>query len=1133
MVEQPDDLFGPYTLHELDAMVSANDPELQALVQVAAKVCGVPIALVGLVDEARIRIKAQVGLPEIAELAREGAFCTHTLDGSGLLEVPDAAEDARFANSPQVAQMHGVRFYAGVPLILSDGIRVGTLAVIDTRPQRLNEMQRDVLEHLAIAVAHSLEVRRALRIEERARGIEEAAQALRKSEDLLQRIGKITGIGGWEMTFDPETRAFLSDTCCAIHGLPVGSVLSQAQAISFYAPESQAAVKAALTAAIENGGDFGFEAAFIRADGQRIWVSAQGYVETDQGIAVRATGTLQDISAQIAQRNEVLDARERIALAVDTGRIGIWDCELSSNLVTCNDWMAEMFGFVPGYAAPRIEQWVARIHPEDRPRVEADLRHAQETGATFLFEFRVQQPAGGFKYIRASARIVHDAEGRATHLLGTDFDVTDLRETAIELTKQKDLVEEAQRRIAVAVDTGRIGFWDGELATGIVTCNRWMQEMFGFADNQGGKSISDWMDCVVAEDRPLVDRMIQSATNERASLYYEYRVRKPNGSVGHIRSSVQAHFSSEGVPLRVYGANIDVTDLRQLTAELTKQHELLHVTLQSIGDAVITTDIDGRVNWLNPVAERMTGWMTGEARGLPLQKVFHIVNEETRLPTENPVETCLLQGKVVGLANHTLLISRHGEEFGIEDSAAPIRSETGELLGVVLVFHDVTEQRRLSGEMTYRATHDPLTGLVNRSEFDARLRRLLNRAHEDHSEHALLYIDLDQFKLINDTCGHYVGDQMLQQVGKLLGETVRSRDTLARLGGDEFAVILEYCSAEMALRVAQDICRRMDDFRLQHGDRRFRIGTSIGLVPVDNRWPNTVAILQAADKSCYAAKDAGRNRVHIWSDSDLAMRVRHGEIQWTTRIEQALDEDRFVLFAQRIEPLKDTGRGIHAEVLLRLIDADGSVVPPGAFMPAAERYNLASRIDRWVLRRALDWLIEHRGSVLIDTLCVNLSGHSLGDHEFHRHLVDTLNVISPEIRQQFCFEITETAAVTNLADASRFMDEVRALGVRFALDDFGAGASSFGYLKALQVDYLKIDGQFIRNLTSDPLDDAAVRCFVDVARVVKVKTVAEFVDSPAVLARLREIGVDSAQGFLLHRPAPIEELLEHGTVSPT
>jgi diguanylate cyclase (GGDEF)-like protein/PAS domain S-box-containing protein len=599
-----------------------------------------------------------------------------------------------------------------------------------------------------------------------------------------------------------------------------------------------------------------------------------------------------------------------------------------------------------------------------------------------------------------------------------------------------------------------------------------------------------------------------------------------DGEVVDVLLSAILERDRQGNPVRSLAVVQDVTLRRRAERELVEQHELMRVTLQSIGDAVITADASGLVSWLNPVAERMTGWLASEAVGRPLKYVFHIVNEETRELAPDPVAACMVEGRIVGLAHQTLLISKDNTEYGIQDSAAPIRNAKGEMLGVVLVFHDVSEQRRLSGEMTYRATHDALTGLVNRAEFEARMQRTLRHAQENDSHHALMYIDLDQFKLVNDACGHAIGDQLLQQVSKLFADAVRSRDTLARLGGDEFAIILENCDMEQAAKVSQKICDRMDDFRFVHDDRRFRIGTSIGLVPVDRRWSSTAAIQQAADTSCYAAKEEGRNRVHAWFDTDAAMRARSHEVQWTSRIESALDSNGFVLYAQRIEPLKGQAHGIHAEVLLRMLNDDGTLVPPGAFLPAAERFHLVSRVDRWVLSRTVAWLRGLPALSQIESLSLNLSGRSVGDRAFHAWVYELLEGVGPGVCERLCIEITETAAVTNLADAAVFIGRVRAAGVKVSLDDFGAGASSFGYLKALPVDYLKIDGQYIQDLISDPLDDAAVRCFVDVAQLMGIKTVAEFVDSAEVLNRLKEISVDYAQGFLQHRPEPLAELLK-------
>ena len=713
--------------------------------------------------------------------------------------------------------------------------------------------------------------------------------------------------------------------------------------------------------------------------------------------------------------------------------------------------------------------------------------------------------------------------GEVVGFLASVTDVTTLKNAQIALRTEISERERAQNFLERTGQVAGVGGWEVDLGTGSLL---WTDEVCRIHGVEAGftPTVAEAIAFYEPESLPIIEAAVAGAMAGGPGYDLELQIIRRDGVLRWVRAVGSVEFEGEK-PVRLIGAFQDITERRQIQAELTEQHELLKVTLQSIGDAVITTDATGIVTWINPVAERMTGWLAEEAQGRPLPLVFNIIHEETRQPAENPVALCMAQVKVSGLANNTVLISRTGQEFGIEDSAAPIRNEQGELLGVVLVFHDVTEQRRISGEISYRATHDALTDLVNRSEFEARLRRILAHCHEDNSQHTVLFIDLDQFKIVNDTCGHTIGDQLLQQVAKLFGQTVRDRDTLARLGGDEFGVILEHCTAEQAQRVAQQICERMDEFRFVHDEHRFRIGTSIGLVPVDQRWSTTAAVIQAADSACYAAKEAGRNRVHTWFDTDQAMQARHDEMQWASRLEQAIDENRFVLYAQRLESLTLGTEGAYAEVLLRMLAPDGSLVQPGAFLPAAERFHLASRIDHWVLRHTIEALSSLGDLTAVNTLCINLSGQSIGDRAFHRQAMEILTQAGLAICQRLCLELTETAAVTNMADAVVFIAQAHALGIRIALDDFGAGASSFGYLKNLSVDLIKIDGQVIRNITQDPLNDVTVRCFTDVARVVGIKTVAEFVDSPETLARILEIGVDFAQGYLLHRPEPLENIL--------
>ncbi|WP_084691191.1 EAL domain-containing protein [Sphingomonas sp. SRS2] len=686
------------------------------------------------------------------------------------------------------------------------------------------------------------------------------------------------------------------------------------------------------------------------------------------------------------------------------------------------------------------------------------------------------------------------------------------------LKKAQASLEEAQR-------LGGIGSWEWLPESDVTTWSEQLYHIMGRDPADGSPSFADHAQLYTAESWARLQTAVETALQSGQSYILEMEFVTPDGLTGWVEARGEVFRDEAQHVAKLRGTVQDITLRRALTAQLAAQHELLRVTLESIGDAVITTDERGIITWLNPVAAQMTGWDSVDAQGRPLSQVFHIISEETRRLAENPIEVALRQGRIVGLANHTMLISRNGHEFSIEDSAAPIRSETGDMMGAVLVFHDVTEQRRLSNEMSHRARHDGLTGLLNRTEFEIRLQRALTEAQTGGSAHALMYIDLDQFKIVNDTCGHTAGDMLLQQITKLLRDTVRSGDTIARLGGDEFAVLLEHCSRHDAERVAQQICDRLDDFRFIHDGKRFRIGASIGLVPIDSHWPTSTAIMQAADSSCYAAKEAGRNRVHIWFEADHMMHARQGETQWATRLEAALDEGRFRLFAQRILPVNDTGHGLYLEVLLRLVENDGMVILPGLFLPAAERFHLASRIDRSVIRQVADLLAGQPDLSAVDTICINLSGQSIGDRAFHREAISILSAAGTSVCECICLEITETAAITNIADAGAFIEQMHRLGVRIALDDFGAGAASFGYLKSLAIDVLKIDGQFVRDMISDPLDEAAVRCFVDVGRVLGIKIVAEGVEKQAVFSRLKLMGADYAQGYLFHRPEPIEDII--------
>ena len=568
--------------------------------------------------------------------------------------------------------------------------------------------------------------------------------------------------------------------------------------------------------------------------------------------------------------------------------------------------------------------------------------------------------------------------------------------------------------------------------------------------------------------------------------------------------------------------------VQQRTAQLARANDVLRtekdlfrVTLASIGDAVVTTDATAVITYLNAVAERLTGWDNWTARGRPLTEVFRILDEVTRDPAEDPVDRCLKGGEHVGPANRCLLISRDQRELNIDMSVASIRDSDNASIGVVLVFRDVTEERKLAQQLSHQATHDTLTDLVNRLEFERRLSHLLGSANP-YAPHALLYLDLDQFKVVNDTCGHAAGDDLLRQISALLRTKLRARDTLARLGGDEFGVLLEHCPVIEAKRIADSLRELLQGFRFGWNDRSFTIGVSIGLVPITRAGETLAGVFSAADSSCYAAKEKGRNRVHVYQAGDSMLAARDGEMRWMPRIQQALADERFRLYYQPILPVgSHAPAGARGEILIRMIDEAGRIVPPGAFLPAAERYGLMLALDRWVVRRSLEALSANSDIGGDVTFAINISGQSLGAADFLDFVTEQIDA-TRVVPSKVCFEITETSAVSELAHALRFIDTLKGLGCRFALDDFGTGVSSFSYLKKLPVDYLKIDGGFVTGLVGSDVDQAMVEAVHHIGHIMGLETIAEWVESRAILLKLRQIGVNYGQGYALGHPRPLD-----------
>lgn len=570
--------------------------------------------------------------------------------------------------------------------------------------------------------------------------------------------------------------------------------------------------------------------------------------------------------------------------------------------------------------------------------------------------------------------------------------------------------------------------------------------------------------------------------------------------------------------------NDEVAERERAERALLNEKERVQVTLHSIGDAVITTNATGRVEYLNPIAERLTGWCLEEAQGRHLHAVFLLVDEETRRPLSNPLRQCLEESRPLSHSQKSLMIDRCGREYAIQGSVAPIRDDAGNTLGVVVVFNDVTESRRLAREAAHNASHDTLTGLMNRREFERRLEGALASSKEYDVQHALCYLDLDQFKVVNDTAGHVAGDELLKHVTSLLSQEVRDSDSLARLGGDEFGLLLSNCPLEKAVEIAERLVVEVRDFRFVWNEQPFEVGVSIGITPIHRDMASTAELLSQADVACYAAKDEGRNRVHVYSTDSAGTHFRHNELKLAADMRTALEQDRFRLFCQPIVPLTaPDDRQPRYELLLRLVDEENRIVLPGTFIPGAERYELMNRVDRWVVQTAFQRCAQGLTPLRGAKIAINLSGNTLNDElflefvraQFHKHDIE------PE---SICFEITETAAVKNLSGAQQTITALREIGCEFALDDFGSGFSSFSYLRNLPVDYLKIDGSFVRSIATDAKDRAMVSAINQVAHTMEIKTIAEWVETEDTMRELRKLGVDYVQGYAVGRPEPLDQV---------
>ncbi len=727
------------------------------------------------------------------------------------------------------------------------------------------------------------------------------------------------------------------------------------------------------------------------------------------------------------------------------------------------------------------------------------------------------------KWLQVNIKLIRKVEG--SFLIWTFTDNTSGSQTEAALI-------ESENKFQNVIQGAQEGIWEWQ--AGLEGSEWWSQPMYellGLKVDECEIGLSQLQRLIHPDDRDLfANAWAKLITEKGKHLLLETRiaVKKQGYRWFVIRGTADYDFMCNAK--KVVGSISDIHLQKQAQVQLADEKDKVVATLRSIVDAVITTNERGEVQYINQAALRFLNCAEEQAKGKHIEKIIDLYEEESEQKIENPILSCLSGSQKKNQKLNADIVTKAGTKYTVQLMVTPLISQTGKLYGAVTVMNDVTNLRLLARRLRYQASHDSLTSLINRSEFERNVRKAILDAKTKQKKSSLIYLDLDRFKMVNDLYGHAAGDELLIQFSNLVKSKLRGSDILARLGGDEFALLLSGCSLEEAEEKAHEILQSIQEYKFIWEQKSFNVEASIGVAEINQKCFDLSYVLSAVDSACYLAKEAGRNCVRVFREGDENINRRRGQERWLQRFDKALNEGRLVVTAQSIINIK-ANKNVQVdkngfEILIRMQDDNGRLVPPNAFLPAVERYNRAPKLDRWILDKVLMLLAENRNVLAqIDKCSINLSGQSLVSEGFLPFTMAKLKEYEIE-PSKICFEITETAAIANLDQATSFVQSLKDLGCYFALDDFGSGLSSFAYLKTLPVDFLKIDGMFVKDIHHDNVSRAMVKAINEMGHVLGKQTIAEYVENEDILKILKEIGVDFAQGFHAGRPEPILEFFE-------
>ncbi len=871
-------------------------------------------------------------------------------------------------------------------------------------------------------------------------------------------------------------------------------------------------------------GDCQVEIRCPHKEGSPLWAQLSLSMVTDErtGEPLYFIAQIEDITKR-RRASAALEASQSLwSFALEGARQGVWEI----NWQTKQGFHSRAWKSILGYGDDELDGadpslWLRLMHPDEREPVRARISDAIEAGEDeFECEFRMLHKDGHWVWVLDRGKVIErDASGTAIRVIGTHTDITGRKLV-------EDQVQRLSERMQLAVEAGGVGLWEYNPATKVVWWDGRMHELYGTDPDTFRGTFDEWAERLHPNDREHAMWVFWEALSGGRPYDTEFRIIAPDGQLRHVRALATVIKGSNGTPKRIVGTNWDITETRILTDALFAEKERLRVTLESIGDGVISTDTQTRITFMNPAAEHLTGWTSDEALGLPLHAVFRVVDEVTEAPIDSAATESLSSLEPQARQEGVVLFSKNGERRDIRDSAAAVRTASGEVMGTVLVFQDMTNARELQRKLAHSATHDALTGLLNRASFERELNRACEEAVETGRQHAICYIDLDRFKAVNDTASHAAGDALLREIGRLIKQNVRAHDTTARLGGDEFGLLLRDCPVDQAELVGDKIIEAIRSAPFAWDDRVYDVGASIGIATVGGPAPVPGEILSQADAACYAAKSLGRNQVSIYEPGASDVRRDNSDFRMAASVRSAMDEDRFRLFAQEIRTLQpdEEAAGRCYELLLRMEGADGELVAPASFIPAAERYDLMSPIDRWVINTTFGRYGSLIRAASDLSVSINLSPSSLNDPLLWPFIAETIRSSGVPMKR-VRFEITESALISNVSASGHLIKAARAAGCKIVLDDFGTGLSSFSYLRRFPIDYLKIEGGVIGQIDNGGIDQAIVRSINDIAHELGARTIAEWVETEETIEILRAMGIDCAQGYAIARPVLLDSVI--------